>query len=77
VKRSTIIIGLAALTLVGCASIKQPAFTRAQADSFNDCMKDQADTHLFGVAGYVYQQDVETRCQQYALASPTAIGEVK
>jgi hypothetical protein len=77
VKRSTIIIGLAALTLVGCASIKRPAFTQSQADSFNDCMKDQADTILFGVVGYVYHQNLEIRCQQYALASPTAIGEVK
>jgi hypothetical protein len=66
-------IGLAALGLTGCSAVKQPAYTQAQADSYNDCMKDHwsslADTMLFGVAGYMYEQNVETKCQQYAFTT--------
>jgi len=33
-----------------------------------------ADTLLFGVADYIYEQNVETKCQQYALATPPIAG---
>lgn len=71
-----IIRGIVALCLVAslsaCATVPVPAMTQAQADAYNSCMKGHwssgADTLWFGYNGYQYHENLELRCQQYALA---------